>query len=83
MATSMKIFGPARQLLRARQQEGRLRKAEGHFGLVGPAQEVTITLDLMETGKRLQIELDRAAWEQLRERVDRAFVFAAGDVQRT
>lgn len=75
MTAIVKFLGPARRLLRIREQVGRLRKIEGIFAIAGPAYAVTVTFDLLESGKRLAIEIDRAAWDEIRERVDRAFVF--------
>ena len=75
MTAILKFLGPARRLLRIREQVGRLRKVEGIFAIAGPAYAVTVTFDLLESGKRLAIEIDRAAWDEIRERVDRAFVF--------
>lgn len=66
----MKILGPAKKLLRMRQREGRLKRVQA-----GASETVHVTIELTEDGRRIELEFDRHAWAELRERVDRAFVF--------
>lgn len=66
----MKILGPARKLLRVRQQEARIKRVQA-----GAGETVHVTLELTEDGRRIELQFDRNAWGELRERVDRAFVF--------
>jgi hypothetical protein len=41
----------------------------------GRGETVNITIELTEDGRRIVLEFDHRAWAELRERVDRAFVF--------
>ena len=66
----MKILGPARKLLRVRQQEARIKRVQA-----GAGETVHVTLEPTEDGRRIELQFDRNAWGELRERVDRAFVF--------
>ena len=75
MAATVEILGPARSLLRVRQQTATLVRVEGKFGSAGDAAAVSVRFDLQESDKRLAIEIDSRAWDELRERIDRAFVF--------
>jgi hypothetical protein len=75
MSAVVKFLGPARALLRAREQECRLKRVDGVCPLTGSAYSVRLLFELVETRKRMTIEVDRAAWEEIRDRVDRAFVF--------
>jgi hypothetical protein len=75
MTAVIKFLGPARALLRAREQECRLKRVDGISPIAGPAHAVNLMFELIETRKRMTIEIDRAAWDEIRERVDRAFVF--------
>jgi hypothetical protein len=76
MAADVNIAGPARQLLRVREQGATLRRVEGAFRDAGPAAAVRVVFEVVENGRRLAITLDRAAWEELRDRVERAFIGA-------
>ena len=68
--SSIAVSGPARKLLRVRSRPARIARVEP-----GAGESVHVTLELSETGQRVAIEFDHSAWEQLRDRVNRAFVF--------
>jgi hypothetical protein len=68
------IAGPARQLLRVRERGATLKHAEGIFASEGPALAVRVVFELGDTGARLAITMDHQAWQEMRQRVDRAFI---------
>jgi hypothetical protein len=73
MSADVNISGPARQLLRVRDRAAVLARAEGLWdGETVPG--VRVIFGYADNGERLQITLDRAAWEEMRRRIDRAFV---------
>jgi hypothetical protein len=71
----LRLLGPARQLLRVREKPARVKSVEGQFVGEGDAVAVTATFEFVEDGRRLSIRFDRQAWEDFRQRLDRAFVF--------
>ena len=75
MGADVNILGPARQLLRVRERAAGLTRVDGIFGPAGPAQAVRVTFRFEDRGDRLAVTMNWAAWAELRDRVDRAFVF--------
>ena len=53
---NMKILGPAKKLLRVRQQEGHLKRVQP-----GRGETVHVTIELTEDGRRIELEFDRQA----------------------
>ncbi len=73
MSVDVNIAGPARQLLRVRERGAVLARAEGLWD-GETVLAVRVMFGFADNGERLQITLDRAAWEEMRQRVDRAFI---------
>ena len=69
------IAGPAKQLLRVRSQAATVKRTRGIFPHKGDASGVEVMFSLPETGTRLTIVFDRAAWDDLAARVQSALVF--------
>jgi hypothetical protein len=74
MAADVNIAGPARQLLRVRERRAVLFRVEGIFGDDGPAGAVRLMFGYADNGERLSMTIDQEAWNEMRPRVDRAFV---------
>ena len=74
-AATITVLGPARNLRRVREQAAEVEDVQGVFGFRGPAHTILITLRLPETRRRLRVTLNRAAWEELEDRMTTAAVF--------
>ena len=74
-AATITVLGTARNLRRVREQAAEVEDVQGVFGFRGPAHTILITLRLPETRRRLRVTLNRAAWEELEDRMTTASVF--------
>ena len=74
--TSYQNPGPARNLRRVREQVATIEDVQGLFGSKGPAHTIVITLPATgDTAAALRVTLNRAAWEELEDRMTTASVF--------
>jgi hypothetical protein len=74
-AATITILGPARNLRRVREQTADIEDVQGLFGFQGPAHTIAITLRLPESRRRIRVTLNRAALEELEDRMNTASVF--------
>ena len=74
MPADVNISGPARKLSRVQERRAVLTRAEPIEAGDGSVLAVRAMFGYADNGERLSITIDEAAWKEMRQRIDRAFV---------